>query len=114
VTLLERYGRYEEAAAIHFEEGRPIDAILLFMRDTTNVSSRERAATGLIQAFWRDISFGVSIASERSLDRAHLDQMLAISKQLTSSSTSIRPGQLDEVSNETQTSQKMRSELTYL
>lgn len=96
VTLLERHGRFSEAATIHLEEGRPMEAIRLFMRDT-DPASRERATASVLQGFWEQISLGVSIPSQGSAARLQLDQLLLLAAELTSSGDDLEPRIHDEV-----------------
>ncbi|KAI0089815.1 hypothetical protein BDY19DRAFT_86920 [Irpex rosettiformis] len=98
VTLLERYGRFGDAAAIYLEEGRPIEAIRLFMRDSANPDSRDRAADSVLQGLWNEVSFGVVVPSPGSVARSQLDQLLSLSKELTASVDSLAPQTLDKLS----------------
>ncbi|KAI0693657.1 hypothetical protein BC835DRAFT_1352925 [Cytidiella melzeri] len=97
VTLLEQYGRLAEAAEIHLEEGRPVEAIRLFMRDTANPSSWDRAAASVLQGLWNEISVAVSVPSEGTVARSRLDQLLSLSTELTSAAVSVAPQTLDEL-----------------
>lgn len=98
VTLLEQYGRFSDAADIHLQEGRAIDAIRLFLKDTQNSKSIKRAAETVLQGLWNELSFAVTVPSQGSVARSQLDQLLALSRRLTSSSISLSPVSLDEVS----------------
>ena len=86
VTLLERNGRFGDAATIHLEEGRPIEAIRLFMRDVANPHSRDRAAESVLQGLSNEISFGVPVPSPGSEARSQLDRLLSLSRELTTTS----------------------------
>ncbi|KAJ7237490.1 hypothetical protein B0H12DRAFT_1238227 [Mycena haematopus] len=58
-TLLESLGRFCDAAEVHLEEGRTLDAIKLFLRDRHNEDSICRGAKCILQSLWRQLSFAV-------------------------------------------------------
>ncbi|KAH9949530.1 hypothetical protein B0H21DRAFT_881892 [Amylocystis lapponica] len=64
ISLLKKLGRYAEAAEIHLEEGRTIEAIHLFLRDKQNTQSVRRASRSLLDGMWRNLSFGVDPNSD--------------------------------------------------
>ncbi|KAK7064824.1 UvrD-like helicase ATP-binding domain-containing protein [Favolaschia claudopus] len=59
-TLLESLGRYSDAAEVHLEEGRTLEAIKLFLRERDSEESIRRGAECILQGLWRKISFAVS------------------------------------------------------
>lgn len=58
-TLLESLGRTLDAAELHLSEGRPLQAIDLFLRDQGDQSSMVKAHTCIVQGLWQQISFGI-------------------------------------------------------
>jgi tetratricopeptide (TPR) repeat protein len=57
---LEMLGRLAEAAELHLEENRTSEAIRLFLLDGENAHSLRRGVDCLLQAFWDELSFGMS------------------------------------------------------
>ncbi|KAJ7743864.1 hypothetical protein B0H16DRAFT_1889844 [Mycena metata] len=57
-TLLESLGRFSDAAEIHLEEGRTLDAIRLFLRDRSE-QSMYRGVRCILQSLWQRVSFAV-------------------------------------------------------
>lgn len=96
VTLLEQYGRFVEAADIHLGEGRTVQAVRLFLKDSSH-ESKERAESSLMLGLWRELSFGTSLGSETSVARSPLGELLTFSSEIKSQ-FSFTPRTSDEVS----------------
>ncbi|KAJ6498051.1 P-loop containing nucleoside triphosphate hydrolase protein [Mycena vitilis] len=58
-TLLESLGRFCDAAEVHLEEGRTLEAIKLFLRDSSNKHAMRRGAQCILQSLWQRVSFAV-------------------------------------------------------
>ena len=56
VALLEQYGRFEEAAEIHLKEGRTVQAVRLFLKDSSS-QMKKRAESSLLHGLWLHLSF---------------------------------------------------------
>ncbi|KAF9224470.1 hypothetical protein BS17DRAFT_766503 [Gyrodon lividus] len=69
VDLLESHGRFVEAAELYFSEGRPLDAIKLFLKESL---------ASLV--FWRHCSFGVSVKDALQDDTT--SQLFAMIKEI--------------------------------
>ncbi|KAF7340216.1 UvrD-like helicase ATP-binding domain-containing protein [Mycena venus] len=63
-TLLESLGRFYDAAEVHLEEGRTLEAIKLFLRDRDNEHSIRRGTQCILQSLWRQVSFAASPTKE--------------------------------------------------
>ena len=57
-ALLEKLGRYHEAADCHLREGDTLEAIRLFILDRHNAESNMRAMSCLLDALWLRLGFG--------------------------------------------------------
>ncbi|EPQ61193.1 hypothetical protein GLOTRDRAFT_135727 [Gloeophyllum trabeum ATCC 11539] len=66
-SLLERMGRYAEAAELHLSEGRVADAIGTFLRERTDERAAHRAKQCLVDCLWQNLSFGRSNETEHSV-----------------------------------------------
>lgn len=62
--LLQKMGKFEDAADIHLAEGRTLDAITLLLMDKNNEHSIRRGYHCILQGLWEKVSFGV-----KDLDR---------------------------------------------
>ncbi|KAI6165391.1 hypothetical protein EDD17DRAFT_226022 [Pisolithus thermaeus] len=58
-ALYESHGKYVEAAELHLNEDKPLDAIRVFLKDETDRHAVERAADILLECLWKHCSFGV-------------------------------------------------------
>lgn len=91
-AVLTELGRYQEAADIHMEEGRPLDAIKVLLEDKGNSESTARANTYILRGLWQNTSFSHKI-KDTDTDAIKL---LALTSKVESSLLS--PSQQDEVS----------------
>ncbi|KAI0809044.1 hypothetical protein BC629DRAFT_1437282 [Irpex lacteus] len=82
-ALLERCGRLDEAAEIHAEQGRTIEAIRMFIRHSqSHPASLQRAHTNLLHGLWRHIPFGVSLRAQQRASHTTIVELLAQSQRL--------------------------------
>lgn len=58
-ALLENLGKFAEAANIHLEEGRTMEAIRLFLMDPNDSLSIQSGISCILQGLWEKISFGI-------------------------------------------------------
>ncbi|KAJ3514932.1 hypothetical protein NLJ89_g2078 [Agrocybe chaxingu] len=77
-ALLENLGRFREAAEVHLDEGRTLDAIRLFLMDE-NEDSILRGQDCIVRGLWEHASFGVNL-SERKEEVARLLALASNSK----------------------------------
>ena len=95
-TLLESSGRFSEAAELHLEEGRPLQAIQLFMRDWEDSSSRQRAEECVLHGLWQHLSFAV--LPKGGYERSDLGRLLRAAGDIKArAGTSISKHTLDQV-----------------
>lgn len=73
-ALLESSGRFAEAAELHLEEGHPLQAIRLFMRDWEDITSHQRAEECVLYGLWQHLSF--SVIAKDGYERSDLGQLL--------------------------------------
>ena len=59
-ALLEKLGRYSEAAEVHLSGNRPLDAIKDFLKEKGSRNAIRRAARVMLDELWHRCSFGVS------------------------------------------------------
>ena len=96
VALLEGSGRFAEAAELHLEEGHPLQAIQLFMRDWEDSSSRQRAEECVLHGLWQHLSFGV--VARGGYKRSDLGRLLRAASDITArAGTSMSSHTLDQV-----------------
>ncbi|KAL7285962.1 hypothetical protein ACG7TL_001077 [Trametes sanguinea] len=62
-SLLERLGRYEDAADFHLSEGNVFDAIRLLKLDRSNRRLVSKAMHYLLDELWRRLPFGTSVTN---------------------------------------------------
>ncbi|KZT68439.1 hypothetical protein DAEQUDRAFT_671296 [Daedalea quercina L-15889] len=67
-ALLEQLGRFSDAAQVHLDEGRTLEAIPLFLRDRQNPHAHERASYCLLDGLRRRLSFGINPSQVAQLD----------------------------------------------
>lgn len=91
-AVLTELGRYQEAADIHMEEGRPLDAIKVLLEDKGNSESTARANAYILRGLWQNTSFSHKI-KDTDTDAIKL---LALTSKVEPSLLS--PSQQDEVS----------------
>ncbi|KAI0061021.1 P-loop containing nucleoside triphosphate hydrolase protein [Artomyces pyxidatus] len=58
--ILTDEGRFAEAADLHMQEGRTLDALRLYLRDRSSQKSLDKAKDCLLEALWGAFSMGVS------------------------------------------------------
>lgn len=73
--FLEHLGRFSEAAQIYLEEGQPIKAIPLLLKDSHNADATERASLSLLEGLRRRLSFGISPRSQVARSDADLSAL---------------------------------------
>ncbi|KAH8101589.1 hypothetical protein BXZ70DRAFT_104267, partial [Cristinia sonorae] len=73
--LLERNGRFAEAAELHFSDGHVVRAISLLLKDD-NETSRKRAEACLLDGLWRSLPFGVNMRLRQEHKDAKSDVLL--------------------------------------
>jgi hypothetical protein len=83
-VLLERLGRYSDAAELHLAEGRTLEGIQLLLRDPTQRTSVLWGQECILHGLWQRVSFGMDLASVQSDQNFH--QLLKLSEQILSSS----------------------------
>jgi hypothetical protein len=59
--LYEAVGRLSDAAELHLEEGRTLQGVRLFLKDTSSQNSMLRAKECVLHGLWQKLSFGVHI-----------------------------------------------------
>ncbi|KAG6330043.1 hypothetical protein ID866_9046 [Astraeus odoratus] len=62
-VLLESHGKFVEAAELHLNENRPIEAIKLLLRVTSDACAIQRSANILLTCLWQHFSFWVRPSS---------------------------------------------------
>lgn len=62
-AVLTDLGRFQEAAAIHIEEGRTMDAIKVLLEDKTSSESIVKANDYILRGLWQNTSFSAKIKS---------------------------------------------------
>ncbi|PCH33046.1 hypothetical protein WOLCODRAFT_62498 [Wolfiporia cocos MD-104 SS10] len=82
VTLLEELGRFAEAAQLRLQEGRILEAIRLFMKDSTSADSVHRASLCLLDGLWRGLPLGVSPNSELATSNVRLQELIPLANQV--------------------------------
>lgn len=90
-AVLAELGRFQEAADIHMEEGRPLEAIKVLLEDKGNSESTTRANTYILRGLWQNTSFSHKI---KDTDTDSIE-LLALASQVDTSLLS--PSQRDEV-----------------
>nr|GAT46622.1 predicted protein [Mycena chlorophos] len=85
-SLLESLGRYSDAAQVHLEEGRTVEAIKLFLRDLTDDASVRRGIDCVLQGLRDRITFNVV----PSPDDEVVNMLLNLSAQVADSPLPLR------------------------
>lgn len=85
-TLLEELGRFAEAAELHLAEGRTLEAIRAFLKDSQHPESVRRASQCLLDGLWRSLSFGLSCRSDSIGSDLPLQELLRLSTSLDATS----------------------------
>ncbi|KAF8895020.1 hypothetical protein CPB84DRAFT_1782432 [Gymnopilus junonius] len=81
-ALLEKLGKFYEAADIHLFEGRTLEAIRLLLIDQDNLDSVRRANDCILHGLWEKVSF-----SMKGLDQIDgVPQLLALASKVRQSS----------------------------
>ncbi|KAF8641227.1 hypothetical protein AX17_000861 [Amanita inopinata Kibby_2008] len=78
--LLSSLGRYAEAAECFLEDGRPLDAIDLLLKDSCNMSSTKKACSYAIQGLWKEMPFGARPDGSSTLTLRYLDILNRVNK----------------------------------
>jgi tetratricopeptide (TPR) repeat protein len=60
VEVLEEIGRKAEAAELHLQAGRTLEAISLFLEDSHDTASIRRGQECILQELWRYLGFGIT------------------------------------------------------
>jgi hypothetical protein len=81
-SFLESKGRYTEAADLYLQEGRPLYAIELLLRDSSNQIALDKATKFLLQRLWRHLSFGVEPKFDDSEQSRELKVLFRLLEQL--------------------------------
>jgi hypothetical protein len=81
--VLESLGRQAEAAELYLAEGRILDAIQLFLTDSTDQASLRRGRECILEGLWQNLSFGTSANSVP--DNDSFRRLLVMAEQLSSS-----------------------------
>jgi hypothetical protein len=92
-SLLESIGRLADAAELHLTEGRPLEAIGLFLKDSANEAMLCRGRECILEGLWQNLSFAVNANSVR--ENETLDQLLSLAANFDTSH--LGSGLLDEV-----------------
>lgn len=90
-AVLAELGRFQEAADIHMEEGRTMDAIKVLLQDKGNSESTRRANTYILQGLWQTTSFSHKIKD----DDTEAISLLSLASKVDTDLLS--PSQKDEV-----------------
>ncbi|KAF9014907.1 hypothetical protein BDQ17DRAFT_1418043 [Cyathus striatus] len=77
--VLDRIGRFREAADIHLAEGRVFQAIQLFLKEEQDEESMSRASKCILQGLWEIMTFGVVVEEE---ERNHAERLLQLAFKL--------------------------------
>ena len=94
--LLERDGRFGDAAELHLAEGHVLRAIELFVKDTQkNGASSRRAEECLLDSLWQHLSFAVVVMAQGNLSSTQLGELLSWAHKM---GKGLSPKALDEVS----------------
>jgi hypothetical protein len=80
-ALLERLGRYSEAAELHLVEGRTLEGIRLLLKDPTQRASVLRGQKWILHGLWQRVSFGMKPTSIQSDRNFH--QLLRLEEQIS-------------------------------
>lgn len=78
-TMLETLGRTSEAADLHLEEGRTLEAITLLIADPNNQELVRRGSEWLLQGLWKNLSFATVVSDQSS---PILSGLLALANKL--------------------------------
>ncbi len=97
-TLLEGIGRIAEAAELHLAEGRTIIAIRLFIQDSQNAASKQRAEECLLEGLWKHLSFSLVPRPGLDISDSPLGELLTLSNQMRDAGGSLSMKAQDEVS----------------
>ncbi|KAG1881873.1 hypothetical protein C8R48DRAFT_682497 [Suillus tomentosus] len=92
-SLLESHSRYYEAAELHLSENRPLEAVRAFMKDESNIDSTIRAADTILEYFWRQCSFRITVESIADEPMQHF---IALADQLETNK--LTPATRDQIS----------------
>ncbi|PSS06635.1 hypothetical protein PHLCEN_2v3591 [Hermanssonia centrifuga] len=98
VNLLESTGRIAEAAELHLNEGRTVEAIRLFIQDSADPDSQRRAEECLLQGLWKQLSFGVHIKPDADISNTPLGELMELSSDMQNNSRFLAPQAQDEIS----------------
>ncbi|KAF9067282.1 hypothetical protein BDP27DRAFT_1328979 [Rhodocollybia butyracea] len=82
-ALLVAHSRTREAAELHLVEGRVLEAIDLFIRDTGSKESEGRAAECILDGFWQKITFA---SEEQPTQDPDLPKLFELVKRIDQSS----------------------------
>ncbi|THG96062.1 hypothetical protein EW026_g5704 [Hermanssonia centrifuga] len=96
-TLLEGIGRIAEAAELHLAEGRTIIAIRLFIQDSQNAASKQRAEECLLEGLWKHLSFSLVPRPGLDISDSPLGELLTLSNQMRDAGGSLSMKAQDEV-----------------
>ncbi|KAI0696497.1 hypothetical protein C8T65DRAFT_583394 [Cerioporus squamosus] len=96
-TLLERLGKYSEAADLLFEEGNTPEALRLLSLDHQNEQSISRAAEIILAGLWAAMSFGVIITDELFKQHPSLRMLLDHGDSIRPRLSHVDEASLDEL-----------------
>ena len=80
-ALYEKIGNFPAAAGVHLTEGRTLDAIRLFLKDSSNPTSILRGKDCILHGLWEHLSFGTKLTERHD----------EVQKLLTLTSNSLKP-----------------------
>jgi hypothetical protein len=81
-------GRLKEAAELHLEEGRQLEAINLFLKDREDSDAQRRARECILQGLWDHISFGIPRTSLQGNDT--VVQLLELASKFDQATEEVR------------------------
>jgi hypothetical protein len=76
-TVLEKIGRYLDAAELHLMEGRTLEAIRVLIADTGNQNSMRKANECLLEGLWKNLSFAVPPSHQQNSVSSQLFKLAA-------------------------------------
>ncbi|KAI0762352.1 hypothetical protein C8Q74DRAFT_1336826 [Fomes fomentarius] len=96
-SLLEKLGKYAEAAELLFEEGNTLEAVRLLTLDRDNEESMKRAIEFVLSGLWSALSFGVSVTEQLVSSHPTLGKLLELVMGFRSDAAGMDKDSWDEI-----------------